>query len=72
VVSEDHFDDAARELPVAYAVALRLARGEASEEVIAQALGIAPAGVPAALALAQAKLAALQAALENREAHTDG
>ena len=67
VVVDDRFDDAAQELPFAYAAALRLARSGASDEVIAQALGIAPAGVSAALALARAKLAAIEAGHEERE-----
>jgi hypothetical protein len=67
VVCEDRFDEAARELPFSYAAALRLARAGAGEDVIAQALGIAPAGVPAALALANAKLAALQRSREHHE-----
>jgi hypothetical protein len=69
VVCEDLSDEAARELPFAYAAALRLARGGAGDEVIARALGIAPAGVPAALALARAKLAALE---RNREQPEEG
>ncbi|MBV9604686.1 MAG: hypothetical protein JO027_06255 [Solirubrobacterales bacterium] len=68
-MSEDHFEDAAQELPFAYAVALRLARSGAADEVIAQALGIEPAGVPAALALARAKLAAVEAGHEEWKVH---
>lgn len=67
-MSDDRFHDPAEELPFAYAAALRLSRNGASDEVIAQALGIAPAGVPAALALARAKLAAIEAGHEGREA----
>ncbi|MBV9423771.1 MAG: hypothetical protein JOZ98_12725 [Solirubrobacterales bacterium] len=67
-MSDDCFHDAAEELPFPYGAALRLERSGASDEVIAQALGIAPAGVPAALALARAKLAAIEAAHENPEA----
>jgi hypothetical protein len=67
VVCDDRFDEAAGELPFAYAAALRLARGGAGEDVIARALGIAPAGVPAALTLAKAKLAELQGGREQPE-----
>jgi hypothetical protein len=69
LVCEDRSDQLAQELPFPYAAALRLAAGGASEEVIAQALGIAPAGVPAALALARAKLLALQSSREEQEWH---
>lgn len=65
-MAEDRFEDAAQELPYAYAVALRLSRSGVGHEVIAQALGIEPAGVPAALALAQAKLAAIEAGSKER------
>ena len=51
-------DRALAELPVAYAVALRLREGGADDEAIAAALGIDAAGVPALLEVAQAKLSA--------------
>jgi hypothetical protein len=51
-------DRALAELPVAHAVALRLRAAGADEGVIAAALGIDPAGVPALLEVAEAKLAA--------------
>jgi DNA-directed RNA polymerase specialized sigma24 family protein len=46
------------ELPVAYAVALRLRAAGADDQTIAAALGIDPAGVPALLEVAEAKLSA--------------
>ena len=49
------------ELPVAHAVALRLRAAGADDRAIAAALGIDPAGVPALLEVAEAKLAAAQA-----------
>ena len=45
------------ELPVAYAVALRLSDAGVSTEVIAQAIGIEPEAVEPLLRLARAKLA---------------
>jgi hypothetical protein len=51
-------DRALGELPLAHAVALRLQAAGADEQTIAAALGIDPAGVPALLAVAEAKLAA--------------
>ena len=43
---------------MAHAVALRLQAAGAGEQMIAAALGIDPAGVPALLLVAEAKLAA--------------
>jgi DNA-directed RNA polymerase specialized sigma24 family protein len=51
-------DHALAELPVAYAVALRLRAVGADDQAIADALGIDPAGVPALLEVAEAKLSA--------------
>ena len=51
-------DRALAELPVAHAVALRLAAAGADEQAIAAALGIDVAGVPALLKVAEAKLSA--------------
>jgi DNA-directed RNA polymerase specialized sigma24 family protein len=51
-------DRALAELPVAYAVALRLRAAGADNQAIADALGIDPAGVPALLEVAEAKLSA--------------
>ena len=46
------------ELPLAYAVALRLRAAGADDRAIAAALGIDPVGVPALLEVAEAKLSA--------------
>jgi DNA-directed RNA polymerase specialized sigma24 family protein len=51
-------DRALAELPVAYAVALRLRAAGADDQAIAAALGIDLAGVPALLEVAEAKLSA--------------
>ena len=51
-------DRALAELPAAHAVAPRLRAAGADEGAIAAALGIDPAGVPALLEVAEAKLAA--------------
>jgi len=51
-------DRALAELPLAYAVALRLRAAGADDQDIATALGIDPAGVPALLEVAEAKLSA--------------
>ena len=51
-------DRALAELPVAYAVALRLRAAGADDQAIAAALGIDAAGVPALLEVAEAKLSA--------------
>ena len=51
-------DRALAELPVAHAVALRLRTAGADDGAIAAALGIDPAGVPALLEVAEAKLSA--------------
>lgn len=47
------------ELPVAYAVALRLRRAGQTEEAVAHALGIEPAAAGPLLAIAESKLAEL-------------
>jgi hypothetical protein len=47
------------ELPMAYAVALRLRDAAADQETIARALDIDPEGVPGVLRIGEAKLAAL-------------
>lgn len=47
------------ELPMPYAVALRLCDVAADHETIARALGIEPEGVPGVLRLGEAKLSAL-------------
>ncbi|HEY3556553.1 MAG TPA: hypothetical protein VGL05_03800 [Kribbella sp.] len=47
-------------LPTSYAVALRLRDAGAVDDVIASALGIEVVSVPALLALAEAKLAAIR------------
>ncbi len=53
-------DDARlRDLPVAYAVALRLAAADTDDHVIGAALGVPAEAVPGILELAHAKLAAL-------------
>jgi len=57
-------EDLEDELPLAYAVTLRLARAGEPDTVIATALRIDPAGVPALKRLALAKLAALQRATD--------
>jgi len=51
-------DRALAELPLAYAVALRLRAAGADDRAIAAALGIDPVGVPSLLEVAEAKLSA--------------
>ncbi len=55
VLSEQ--EDALADLPVAYAVALRLSDAGVSKDVIAQAIGVEPEAVDPLLRLARAKLA---------------
>lgn len=50
-------DEQIGELPLAYAVALRLDRAGASPDLIATALGVEREAVPSVLELAQRKLA---------------
>jgi DNA-directed RNA polymerase specialized sigma24 family protein len=50
-------EDALAELPVAYAVALRLFDAGVSTDVIARAVGVEPEAVDPLLRLARAKLA---------------
>ena len=57
--SVSHAEDLLERLATPYAVALRLERAGVPAEVIAQALGIEVESVPSLLAIAQAKLAAL-------------
>jgi DNA-directed RNA polymerase specialized sigma24 family protein len=55
-------EDPLAELPVAYAVALRLSDAGVSTQVIARAIGIEPEAVKPLLSLARAKLAERSAA----------
>lgn len=52
-------DEAISELPLAYAVALRLRRAQQTDEAIARALGVDEMALEPLLAIAEAKLAEL-------------
>ncbi len=54
------------ELPMPYAVALRLRDAAADQVTIARALGIEPDGVPGVLRLGEAKLSALLGGMPSR------
>jgi hypothetical protein len=55
------------ELPLPYAVALRLREAAADPQTIARALDIEPEGVSGVLRIGEAKLAALLARADGRE-----